>query len=199
MHNQIVMKPCSDQQHLVELACSEDMLPSALTAMPGRLVTVTFRGSKVRVLADHDRAAQRARNVAPHPVTDAFHLELLTGTEEAPDWPRPVVLQAVIEARCDPLAAVQRASRWASYGARLALVIDERLTDQALIEAELRGVWVIAMNRAHGSRVAVAGQRGPAEGSMRGLGHRLLDELTWSELDVSRPVTAVGATPAATR
>jgi hypothetical protein len=151
--------------------------------MPGRLVTVTFRGTRVRVLAEHDRAAQRARPAAPRPVPDLPHLELLTGAGVAPDWPRPVVLHAAIEARADPLLAVQRASRWASYAARVAVVTGQPLSDEVLLEAWLRGVWVIARVRGGRLMVAAAGQRGPAAGSARGLPHRLLDELIWAELD----------------
>lgn len=158
-----------------------------LVGIPGQLVTVTFRGTRVRVLAEHDRAAQRAREVAPRPVLDPLHLELASGPAEAPAWLRPVALHAVLEARSDALVAVQRVSRWASYAARLALVAEERLTDQVLLEAEFRGVWIIAANQARRLRVVVEGQRGPAAGTVRGLAHRLLDELIWAELNrVSR-------------
>jgi hypothetical protein len=120
-------------------------------------------------------------------VTDPLHLELLTGAADAPGWLRPVALHAAIEARADPLLAVQRASRWASYAARLAVVPAERLSDQVLLEARPRGVWLVAAaGKAHKFRVVVAGQRRPTAGSARGLPHRLLDELIWTELDRSQ-------------
>jgi hypothetical protein len=172
---------------------------SALVGMAGRLVTVTFRGARVYVLAGHDRAAQRARDLAPRPITDLLHLELLSGVAEDPSgWVRPVALHAVIEARRDPLLAVQRASRWASYAARIAVVAEERLTEKALLEAELLGVWMVAAGAARRFQVVAAGQRGPVVGSGRGLFHRLLDELIWAELDRSDAVPQA-VTPAATR
>jgi hypothetical protein len=182
-----------------DLALLEDGALAPLVGMPGHLVAVTFRGARVCVLAAHDRAAQHSRTVAPGPVTDPLHLELLSGAGEAPGWLRPVVLHAVIEARSDPLLAVQRASRWASYAARLALVAEARLTDQVLLDAQLRGVWVVTVDKNHQLRVAVTGQPGPADGSMRGLAHRLLDELIWAELRRSPAAVATAPTPAATR
>ena len=166
-----------------DLALRRDAELPALLGMPGRLVTVIFRGTRVRVLADHDRAAQQARVAAPRPVTDLLHLELLTGAADAPGWSRPVAVHAVIEARADPLLAVSRASRWASYAARLAVVADQRLSDQVLLEAGLRGVWVAAPGADGQLGVIVTGQRGPAPGSVRGLLHRWLDELIWAALD----------------
>jgi len=131
-------------------------------------------------------------------VTDPLRLELLTGSGEAPDWPRPVVLGAVIEALADPVMAVQRASRWASYAARVAVVPAARLDDQALLEAQLRGVWVVAADASGHCVVAVEGERSAAPGSVRGLAHRLLDELAWEAL--LRQDAAPGRVrPAATR
>src|SRR5262245_43018200 len=106
---------------------------AALLGMPGQLAEVTFRGARVHVVASQDLAAQQSRGAAPRPVTDLLHLELLTGGAEAPHWPRPVVLHAVIETRSDPVLAVQRASRWASYAARVALVRQQRLSDCAVL------------------------------------------------------------------
>jgi len=172
---------------------------SALVGMTGRLVTVTFRDTRVCVLAGHDRVAQRTRDLARHPITDLLHLELLSGTaEDPPDWVRPVALHAVIETRRDPLLAVQRASRWASYAARIAVVAEERLTEKVLLEAELLGVWMVAASAARRFHVVAAGQRGPVADSGRGFFHRLLDELIWAELDRSDTVTQA-VTPAATR
>jgi hypothetical protein len=56
----------------------------ALLGLPGQLAEVIFRGARLHVLASQDLAAQRSRRVAPRPVTDLLHLELLTGGAEAP-------------------------------------------------------------------------------------------------------------------
>src|ERR1700722_7484315 len=102
------------------LALSDGSQLPELMGMPSELVIVKFRGARIQVLAA--RVSPWAdRLPAPKPVTDAFHLELLSGSGEAPDWPQPVVLHAVIEARSDPLLAVRHASRWASYAARVAV------------------------------------------------------------------------------
>ena len=167
------------------------MPPEALLDMPGQPLTVTFRGDRVRVLAAQDLAGQQARRVTPRPVTDLLHLEFLTGAGEAPDWPRPVALHAVIEARANPVLAIRRASRWASYAARIAVVRESRITDLVLLEARLWGIWVVAAQDGQ-FRVIAEGQRGPVPGSARGLYHRLLDELVWQELN-----QAHGRTPAA--
>ena len=153
-----------------------------LLAMSGKLLILSFRGSKVRVLAEQHPAGQRARPGSAVPVTDLVQLELLTGVAEAPDWPRPVSLRAIIEARSDPVLAVQQASRWASYSARVAIAPKAALNDQALLEARLRGVWLITVSGPRRFEVAVTGETGPVAGSARGLSHRLLDELIWREL-----------------
>ena len=150
--------------------------------MSGKVLILSFRSSKIRVLAEQYPAGQRARPGSAEPVTDPVQLELLTGVAEAPDWPRPVSLKAIIEARSDPVLAVQQASRWASYSARVAITPKAALNDQALLEARLRGVWLIAASGAQQFEVTVTGETGPAAGSARGLAHRLLDELIWREL-----------------
>jgi hypothetical protein len=94
--------------------------------------------------------------------------------------------------------AVQRASRWASYAARVAVVPAARLDDKALLEAQLRGVWVVTADMAGRCAVAVEGEAAAVPGSARGLAHRLLDELAWEAL--LRRDTAPGKVrPAATR
>jgi hypothetical protein len=119
-------------------------------------------------------------------------LELLSGTREAPDWHRPVSLQAIIETRSDALLAVQQASRWASYSARVAVVPQARLDDRALLEARLRGVWVVAASTSGKFQIAVHGENTAAAGSTRGLVHRMLDELIWEALrDQETSTTAV--------
>lgn len=154
---------------------------SALLGMPGELVTTTFRGSKIIVLVAPDHTAQGLRGPVG-PVTDPFSLELLSGHGEAPNWPSPVVLHAIVEARADPLLAVTRASRWASYAARVAVVLADRLSQRALLEAQLRGVWVIAASTMGQAWLEVHGEEGPTAGAIRGLAHRWLDELLWAEM-----------------
>jgi hypothetical protein len=186
------------QSRQLDLVLSDAELLPGLLGMGRQVPIPDFRGARVRVLAELDRAGRRLRDEEPRPVTDPLRLELLTGSGEAPDWPRPVVLGAVIEALADPVMAVQRASRWASYAARVAVVPAARLDDQALLEAQLRGVWVVAADASGHCVVAVEGERSAAPGSVRGLAHRLLDELAWEAL--LRQDAAPGRVrPAATR
>ena len=135
--------------------------------MSGKLLILSFRGSRIRVLAERCPEGQGARPGSAVPVTDPVQLELLTGVGEAPDWPRPVSLKAIVEARSDPVLAVQHASRWASYGARVAVVPKAGLNEQALLEARLRGVWLIAVSGPGRFEVAVTGETGPVAGSSR--------------------------------
>ena len=166
--------------------------------MPSELVITRFRRARIQVLAARAPGARADRLPAPAPVTDPVHLELLSGSGEAPEWPRPVVLHAVVEARTDPLLAVRHASRWASYAARVAVVPRARLNDRALLEAGLLGVWVVAAADDGKLQIAVPGERGPAEGSVRGLAHRLLDELIWAAMIADAGGSPREATPAAT-
>jgi hypothetical protein len=172
-----------------ELAVPAQAELEGLLGMSGKLLILRFRDSKIRVLAEECPLGQRARRSSA-PVTDSVELELLTGIGEAPDWPRPVSLKAIVEARSDPVLAVQQASRWASYGARVAVVPQARLNDQAFLEARLRGVWLIAAGAPMRFKLVVAGETGPVTGSSRGLAHRLLDELIWRELSTQREVSA---------
>ena len=183
----------------LDLALSDEMLLPGLLGMGHQVPIPDFRGARVRVLADYDLAGQRLRAGAPEPVTDPLRLELLTGSGEAPQWPRPVVLGAVVEAFADPVVAVQRASRWASYAARVAVVPQARLNDRALLEAQLRGVWVVAAGAAGRFEVAAEGERAAAPGSARGLAHRLLDELAWEALLRQDAAPPGRVRPAATR
>ncbi|MGP4027164.1 hypothetical protein [Actinomadura sp. 3N407] len=119
-------------------------------------------------------------------MTDLLHLELLTGIGPAPWWPRPVRMYATITYRKDPLRAVQRASRWASYSARVAVTPRARIGDRALVEAHARGVWLIGREEdTEILRVVSPGERGAAPGSKHGLAHRLLDELIWEALNTT--------------
>lgn len=185
------------QSRQLDLVLSDAELLPGLLGMGYQVPIPDFRGTRVRVLAEHDLAGQCLRAGAPEPVTDPLRLELLTGSGEAPDWPRPVVLGAVIEALPDPVMAVQRASRWASYAARVAVVPAVRLDDQTLLEAQLRGVWVVTVDMSGRCAVAVEGECTAAQGSVRGLAHRLLDELVWEALRGRMPPGNVR--PAATR
>lgn len=195
----MVMKLAVGQPHSSGLALPDGSLLSELLGMPSELVTIGFRGARIQVLAAQDPAARVERTAAPGPVTDPLHLELLSGSGEAPGWRRPVMLHAVIEWRADPALAVRNASRWASYAARVAVVPQERLNDRALLEAELRGVWVVVVSDGGELRIVVQGERGPAEGSMRGLAHRLLDELIWAAMVAKAETAPPAATSAATR
>jgi hypothetical protein len=183
----------------LDLALSDAELLPGLLRMGHQVPIPDFRGSRVRVLAEHNLAGQHLRaGEAPGPVTDPLRLELLTGSGEAAGWPRPVLLGAVIEAFADPVMAVQRASRWASYAARVAVVPAARIDDKALLEAQLRGVWVVTADTAGRCAVAAEGEAAAAPGSARGLAHRLLDELTWEAL-LRRDAAPGRVRPAATR
>ena len=186
------------QSRQLDLVLSDTELLPGLLGMGHQVPIPDFRGVRVRVLAGHDLAGQRLRGGAPEPVTDPLRLELLTGSGEAPDWPRPVVLGAVIEALADPVMAVQRASRWASYAARVAVVPAARLDDKALLEAQLRGVWVVTADASGRCAVAAEGERTAVPGAVRGLAHRLLDELAWKAL-LRRDAAQGRVRPAATR
>jgi hypothetical protein len=162
---------------------------AALIGVPGHVVTVAFRGHRCTVIADpvprgHSRRPPRCRE----PVTDVLSLELVSGSGEQPDWPRPMRLHAVIEAGWDALRTVHRASRWASYAARVAVVPQERVTERACLEAALRGVWIITAGTP--SWVVVTGQSGPVTGAARGLLHRLLDEIVAEALLTGSPAVA---------
>jgi hypothetical protein len=193
------MKLATQRSQCTDLALCEEMTLAGLLGMPNKFVILSFRGTRIRVIAAENPAGQRARLAAAEPVTDPLHLELLTGSGEAPDWPRPVLLQAIIETRSDPVLAVQRASRWASYCARVAIVPQARLNDRALLEARLRGVWVVTAGASGQLQVAVSGERAAAAGSVRGLVHRLLDELIWEALREQKHASTVAVRSAATR
>lgn len=143
-----------------------------LLGVPGQSVTVVFRGRRCMVVAEQHLGRPPGYR---EPITDILSLELVSGQGEQPDWLRPVCLHAIIETGRDALRTVHRASRWASYAARVAVVPEECLTEQACLDASLRGVWVIVAG--HSSRVVVSGQGGPSAGAARGLLHRLLDEV----------------------
>jgi hypothetical protein len=193
----MVMKHAVRQTHRRGFALSDESQLPRLLGMPSELVTVTFRGISVQVLASQVSGAAKWRPGAPTPVTDPLHLELLSGYGQAAGWQRPAIVLAVIETRVDPVLAVRRASRWASYAARVAVAPEARLNDTAVLEAQLRGVWLITADERGNLAVVTTGERGPVKEAVRGLPHRLLDELVWAALDAggSRPEAA--ATPCA--
>lgn len=192
------MKLAVRRSQRLDLALPDLMALPGLLSLSGKPAILSFRGARVHVIAAENPDGQQARSSAPEPVTDPFRLELLTGSGEAQDWHRPVFVQAMIEVRSDPVLAVQQASRWASYSARVAVVPQARLDDRALLEARLRGVWIVALRAPGQFQVAVAGEPAAAGGSVRGLAHRLLDELVWEALrEQGRSPTAVRS--AATR
>lgn len=167
--------------------------------MPGKVVSLSFRGTRIQVIAADNPVGQRVRSAAAEPVIDLLQLELLSGSGEATDWPRPVLPQAIIETRSDPVLAVQRASRWASYCARVAVVPQAGLNDRALLEARLRGVWIVTASVSGQLQIALAGERGSAASSVRGLAHRLLDELIWEALREQNNASTAAARSAATK
>jgi hypothetical protein len=192
------MKLTAERSQRLDLVLPDLEILPGLLGMSGKHVMLSFRGARIHVIAAENPEGQQARSTAPEPVTDPFHLELLSGSAETADWHRPVLLQGVVESRRDPVLAVQRASRWASYSARVAVVPEARLEDRALLEAQLRGVWIVTFRAPRQFQVALAGERTAAAGSVRGLAHRLLDERVWEALrQQTGPVVAVR--PAATR
>jgi hypothetical protein len=193
------MKLAVQQSQHSDLVAPELMALPGLLGMPEKLVTLCFRGVRIRAIAADNPVGQRARRTAPEPVTDPLQLELLTGSGEAPHWPRPVLLKAMIEARSDSVLAVQRASRWASYSARVAIVPAARLSDRALLEAQLRGVWIVTAGPSGRYQVVESGERGAVAGSVRGLIHRLLDEAIWEALRKQQPASTIAVRSAATR
>lgn len=193
------MKLAVRQLQRSDQALYDGAVLSGILGMSGKVVVLGFRGARIRVLAAENPEGQRARPAKAEPVTDPLHLELLSGLGEAPDWPRPVLLHAIIETRSDPVLAVQRASRWASYSARVAVVPRTRLNERALLEAQLRGVWVVAASAPAKFHVALAGERTPTAGSVRGLAHRLLDELIWEALSEQSTALKPTVRSAATR
>jgi hypothetical protein len=193
------MKQAIRQRQRFDLAVNHWMdLPGLLT-MPGKVVKLSFRGARIRVLAAENPTGLCARPAMTEPVTDPCQLELLSGPGEVSDWPRPVSVHAIIEVGSDPLVVVQRASRWASYSARVAIAPSARLNDQALLEAQLRGVWLLLTSTSGQLQVAIVGEQTAASGSVRGLAHRLLDELVWEALGESAKAPNITVRPAATR
>lgn len=147
-----------------------------LLGLTGQPVTVAFRGRRCTAVAE-----QRADDLPGRPpqyrapITDIASLELVSGSGEQPSWVSPAHVYAIIETGRDAVRTVHRASRWGSYAARVAVVPEERVTDEARLEASLRGVWIVTAGDS--ARVAVSGERGPVGGAARGLLHRLLDEV----------------------
>ena len=191
------MKLATRQQESADLATFDRSVPPGLLCMPGKHVILRFRGTRIQVIASDNQEGQLGRSAAG-PVTDPLHLELVSGSGEAAHWHRPVLLQAVIESRSDPVLAVQRASRWASYSARVAVVPKPRLNDRALLEARLRGVWVVVSDELGQFQIAMVGERTATVGSVRGLSHRLLDELIWEALRKQKSASTVAVRSAAT-
>ena len=150
------------------LAAAVADLPRVLR-VPGRLVTAVFRDRACTAIAEV------GTQLARPPLTDIVALELASGAAENTAWTRPIRLHAVVEAGCGPARVLARASRWASYAARVAVLPDDRITDTVLLEAALRGIWVVAAGGS--TRVRLVGEDGPVAGSSRGLQHRLLDEI----------------------
>ncbi|MGW5716088.1 hypothetical protein ACWEVP_07970 [Amycolatopsis sp. NPDC003865] len=170
--------------HKSELAVGDELARSGLDELPtllgstGEVLTVRFRSQAVTVIARGEPSA--GGEPARQPLTDVVALELATEGPDAAAWPRPVAIDAVVVTGRDPVRTVKRASRWASYATRVAIVPPERISNQALVEANFQGVWLLAAGEQ--LEVRVAGERGATPGSCRGLFHRLLDEVVFAAL-----------------
>jgi hypothetical protein len=177
VHTQVVMSAGADvaRERQVRLHEAVWSVPDLLE-LPGQPVNITFRGRSCVAVAEPRVDMLWLR---PHryrqPITDLVQLELLSGSGEQTNWAYPVELQAIVESGNNAMRTVQRASRWASYATRVAVVAGDRLTEDSHLEAELRGVWLVGAGNPN--RVSVAGERGPVSGAARGLLHRLLHEV----------------------
>ena len=158
--------------------------------MPGSVCRVRLQGTSVTVVAGLDESVAGGRE----PITEELALELASGSDQNPTWPRPVAIHAVVVTGQDATRTVRRVSRWASYTSRVAVVPSERLSDGARVEAMLRGIWLVATGRP--PQIVIHGEAGPTPGSERGLRHRLLDELVFEAL-IGERVTSRKVKPAA--
>jgi len=156
------------------LTAAVSVVPGLLN-VPGQACTVRLRGQSLTVIAELAESGLGLGARRRDPITDVLALELASGSGQNVDWPRPVALHAVVVAGQDAVRTVQRASRWASYASRVAVVPAERVSDHVRAEASLRGVWLVAADQP--PSVVSAGEIGPTPGSERGLLHRLLDEV----------------------
>lgn len=192
MHTQEVMSNARAlaRSRRRRLDAAVDEVP-ALMSLSARPVKVAFRGRHCTVLATPRTDVLHHRpQIDQAPITDVLGLELVSGSGEQPNWPRPVRLYAIIETGGEAVRAVHRATRWASYAARAAVVPEECVTEDACLEAALRGVWLITTGES--TRVVVAGERGPVAGAARGLLHRLLDEVVLAAVVAAEIPAATG-------
>jgi hypothetical protein len=146
-----------------------------LMDVPGRVVSVMFRGRPCTLLA---------QRVAPASTAGSDVVEALAAAGAAAGSGRdlPVQVHAAIEAGRDPARVLARASGWASYAARVAVVPQERVSDVVLLEASLRGIWVVGAGRR--PQVCSVGELGPTPGSVSGPHHRALYDLVAAALDL---------------
>lgn len=149
----------------------------------GDVVEFSFRGECVRGIAvlNTEVVARRVGGVYPRPITDLMNLDLAASTQpDSSSWAEPAQLEVVVVPHQAPMAAINRASQWASYCTRVAVVpVGAVLKETSALEAQVRGVWVLDCD----GRVLVNGHLGAWPTSGRGILHWLLAEALWSELD----------------
>jgi hypothetical protein len=152
-----------------------------LMDVPGRVVGVMFRGRPCTLLAQRVAPAYAAGS-------DAVEALEAAGAAAGSGHGLPVQVHAAIEAGRDPVRVLARASRWASYAARVAVVPQERVSDVVLLEASLRGIWVVGAGVGQRPQVCSVGELGPTPGSVSGPHHRALYDLVAAVLDFQGPV-----------
>lgn len=156
----------------------------------GAVVEFSFRGECVRGIAvlNPEVVARRLEGTYPRPITELINLELASSVEhDSSCWAEPAQLEVAVVPHRAPMAAINRASRWASYCTRVAVVpVGSILKETAALEAQVRGVWVLDSD----GRILVNGHLGAWPTSGRGILHWLLAEELWRKLHHD-PATAV--------
>jgi len=160
-----------------------------LSGATGEVVEVSFRGDRVRGIAELDSAVISARLAGPYPrpITDLLNLDLVLATETHPSMDaEPARLQVAVVPRQAPMAAIKRASQWAAWCTRVAVIpAGAILRERAALEAQVRGVWVLDSDGV----VLVNGHHGCWPTSRRGFLHRLLAEVLWEVLGATHPAS----------
>lgn len=127
-------------------------------------------------------AASRVRGPYPRPVTDLLDLELMLGAGLDPDLlGDPAELTVAVEPFHTSSVAIARASQWAAFCTRVAVIPPKALKPRDALEAQYRGIWVIDTD----GHVLVTGDIGPWPGSSSGIMHRQLAEALWEHVLVT--------------